>query len=108
MVGKIWVLSMCCIEDGGGSVKSAELFRTKECAEARVKHYEGADDHWGCVDWEIHEADNPHMQGKLDPSKTWPLANLAQEYRVANLEREFREAVRAEQDLSAESAPHPR
>lgn len=54
-MNKFYVLNMCSVSEGGGDVLPAELFGSKEAAEARVDYYRNNDPNWGCVDWEIHE-----------------------------------------------------
>tara|TARA_R110000796_G_scaffold30122_11_gene80765 strand:+ start:1270 stop:1446 length:177 start_codon:yes stop_codon:yes gene_type:complete len=50
---KIWVLSMCEIQEGGGDVVPALLFKTKGEAEAQVIHFKETDRYWGCIGWSI-------------------------------------------------------
>jgi len=58
-MNSIWVLSMCAVSEGGGDVILAELFATKQEAKDRVEYYSKTAESWGCVDWAIHEEQNP-------------------------------------------------
>lgn len=64
MITKIWVLSLCSINEGGGDVEPADVFLSKEKAERYIKKCE-KNPHmcWGLMDYCLEEVDLTELEG---------------------------------------------
>lgn len=64
-MAKIWVLSMCEVQEGGGDVLPAELFATEADGVACIDHYAKTKAYWGCVDYDLREVEMPTQKEEL-------------------------------------------